>query len=381
MERPSGRSNLTILAWVLALAALGVYAWTSSFGRTTHGFIAYYAAARLLITGQLGAHVFDDAWFMTYVRTLTRTDVLDIYGPNTPMMAWLAVPVALFTPLTARAVWIVVSIAAFAAAVSWLARETRSTLHPVLLFLLIVNPPVLANLRTGQAYLFVAAVYAVIAVLLLRQRDGAAGVALGLILALKAAGAPLLVFLAFQRRWRACAAAVGAAALAAVVTAFWVDGDLWSEYLAYVPAFLNRPTIAVTANQSLVGWARRFGDLGPTAPLAILAAAVLFSAWRTSASAPGTWIAAGVVMALLFAPVAEDHHFAAAVVPVLLMERRPRAAWLIVAALLMVPLRWTAFRFTADWPALLAYPRLYGTVLLAGLASASNTAERAEQRT
>ena len=31
-------------------------------------------------------------WFMTYVRTLTRTDVLEIYGPNTPMMAWLAVP-------------------------------------------------------------------------------------------------------------------------------------------------------------------------------------------------------------------------------------------------------------------------------------------------
>jgi len=381
MERPAGRSTLTRLAWVLALAALGIYAWTSSFGRTTHGFIAYYAAARLLNTGQLGAQVFDDAWFMTYVRTLTRTDVLDIYGPNTPMMAWLAVPVAGLAPLTARAVWIVVSIAAFAAAVSWLARETRSALHPVLLFVLIVNPPVLANLRTGQAYLFVAAAYAVIAVLLLRHRDGAAGVTLGLVLALKAAGAPLLVFLAFQRPWRACAAAIGAAALAAGVMAFCVDGDMWNEYLAYVPAFLNRPTIAVTANQSLVGWARRFAEGGPTAPLVILAAAVLFSAWRTSASAPGTWIAAGVVLALLFAPVAEDHHFAAAVVPVLLLDRRPRAAWLIVAALLMVPLRWTAFRFTADWAALLAYPRLYGTVLLAGLTSAPNTAERAEQRT
>lgn len=152
--------------------------------------------------------------------------------------------------------------------------------------------------------------------------------------------------------------------------------------MVHVPAFLNRPTIAVTANQSLVGWARRFGALGPTASLVILAAAVLLLAWRTSDSAPRTWIAAGVVMALLFAPVAEDHHFAAAVVPVLLLDRRPRAAWLIVAALLMVPLRWTAFRFVADWAALLAYPRLYGTVLLAGLASAPNTAERAaEQRT
>jgi hypothetical protein len=64
---------------------------------------------------------------------------------------------------------------------------------PFLVFVLLVNPPVLANLRLGQAYLFIAAMYALLAIALLHDRQSLAGALLGLLFAVKATGAPLFL--------------------------------------------------------------------------------------------------------------------------------------------------------------------------------------------
>ena len=46
--------------WALCAGVLLVFAVYSSRS-VTHGFVAYFAAARLLITGQLGPAAYDDA--------------------------------------------------------------------------------------------------------------------------------------------------------------------------------------------------------------------------------------------------------------------------------------------------------------------------------
>ena len=136
MEQPADRSSLRrSWPWLVGLAVLSVYAVVVCIGRLTHGFIAYYAAARLLFDGQLEAHVFDDVWFTAYVQRLTGTGVLEIYGPNTPMMAWAATPVVLFPPLLARALWIAGSIAAFVGSLLWLARTARNYVPPLVIIL------------------------------------------------------------------------------------------------------------------------------------------------------------------------------------------------------------------------------------------------------
>jgi hypothetical protein len=56
-------------------------------------------------------------------------------------------------------------------------------------------------------------------------------------------------------------------------------------------------------------------------------------------------------------------HFVLLAIPLAMMRLRP-AELVIIAALLIVPLEWTAERFTTGWWSLLAYPRLYATWLL-----------------
>ena len=72
------------LVWAGALVVLALYVLVSSGTRTTHGFVAYYTAARLLVDGELGPLVYDDAWFTRVVQVSTGTDVLEVFGrsPN-----------------------------------------------------------------------------------------------------------------------------------------------------------------------------------------------------------------------------------------------------------------------------------------------------------
>ena len=84
------------LVWSAALAILAIYVILVAGPRTTHGFIAYYAASRLLVSGALGPSAYDDEWFMRYVQQITGTGVLEVFGPNPPTMALLALPVVAF---------------------------------------------------------------------------------------------------------------------------------------------------------------------------------------------------------------------------------------------------------------------------------------------
>ena len=130
----------------------------------------------------------------------------EIFTPNPPAMALMAVPLAGLQPQPARSIWLLASILAYAAAIALLLRHaplTSTRWLPVAVFLLLVNPPVLANLRLGQAYLFVAAGYALMASMVIRNRQPLAGAVSGVLFALKTTGGPLFLLLATTRRWRA----------------------------------------------------------------------------------------------------------------------------------------------------------------------------------
>jgi hypothetical protein len=70
---------------------------------------------------------------------------------------------------------------------------------------------------------------------------------------------------------------------------------------------------------------------------------------------------------VLAGPLAEDYHFAVLAVPIVLLLSTTTSIWPwmgLVGALLLVPLRLTAFRFQDGWLSLVAYPRLYAGWLL-----------------
>ncbi|MEZ5294279.1 MAG: glycosyltransferase 87 family protein [Vicinamibacterales bacterium] len=402
-RRPVPRGTRTVLAtpawlvWMAAVVVLGVGAVGVARDRMTHGFAAYYTAARLLADGRLAPWVYDEARFAYAVRETTGSRVLDVFGPNPPSMALLLGPLGMPAPGVARAIWLAVSVALWAWAVAALIARGRASdgLPPsVLVAVAMLGPPVWANLRTAQAYLVVGAMLTLSALALVDRRDARAGAGLGLALLTKTAGLPLLVAaIAAGRRVTAlAAAAVGAVGVLAVAVA--AGPDLWARYPAAVGAFVGDGRIAVPAYQTVFGLARRLCVADPRwnpapaadcaalawglPPLAV-AAALAATAWAARTARPDAWTAAGLSLSVLALPVAEDHQFALLGPALILLHQsreatgahRGRAArwWFLVpAALLVVPLPVAVGPEAAGWSAPLAYPRLYAAAWVWGLA-------------
>ena len=376
--RVGGPGRRWVLAWGMAIAILGAFAIYSATS-ITHGFVAYYAAARLLRDGVLGPAAFDDRWFGAYVQQLTGSNIREIFTPNPPTMALMAWPLAPLDHATARAIWLIVSVAAFAAAVYALARnrEQRDGMVPIpQLLLALLAPAVFANIRVGQGYLIVFALFAAAVLALSHRRDTRGGAALGLVLGLKLSGTAMLLVLAAQRRWRAIAvAAAMAMALVAVVTPF-IDASMWWQHPDTVRAFVQRPSGSVTAYQTTLSLFRRLCAIDPiwnpapaasceaiafAMPYTLLAVAVGITTVAVYRSQdPRLAAVAGTVLSLLILPASAEVHFVLLGIPLLLMPLRP---WqlAIIAAFLIVPLEVTAERFTSGWQVLLAYPRLYAS--------------------
>ena len=390
-----GRPSQGAAIWITALVLLAVSAASVATGRMTHGFIAYYTAARALVSGELDARVYDDAWFMAAVQRVTGTEVKEIFGPNPPAMSLLALPVAAFEPRVARAVWLTVSLIAFSGATwFWLSRLSRHGMSGLAaIAVVMLNPAVWANLRQAQAYLLIFAAFTFAARSSLAGRDSAGGFVAGLLVSLKSSGVPWWALGAVQRRWRFVAAAVVSWLLVSGVV-FAVTGPApWLRYPRYVAEFVQRPGASATAYQTTWSLARRLcvadpqfnpapaGNCGSAAlvlpPLAVLFAWLWTARRVVRGGLPEMSVAAGVCLSLLALPVAEEHHFVLLSIPLLLLlERRAlhaasrpleNAALGLAVALLLLPLE-AVTRFSAGWSALAAYPRLYAAWLLWAIA-------------
>jgi hypothetical protein len=369
------------IAWTFAalvLAAFTIYSARS----ITHGFVSYYAASKLLVAGQLGPLAYDDRWFGAYVQDVTGSSVREIFIPNPPPMALMAAPLVWLDARSARVVWLIASLLLFLGA-SWAlfqsaVRSGRNVSIPVTL-LVLLSPAVFTNLRIGQGYLFVFALLASAVVLLMRGRDRTGGAVLGALLALKTSGVALAVLLVARRRWHALAAAAIVAVVVALAITPFIDRSMWIVYPDHVRAYVNRPASSVAAYQTTLSLFRRLCVADPVwnpspaascASMAFVVPALLTGgatlltailAVRSRRAEP--WLAAAAALSVLTLPAVAEPHFVLMGIPLLLISLR---SWelAIAGTLLIVPLEFTAERFTAGWSVFLAYPRLYAAWVL-----------------
>jgi hypothetical protein len=369
------------VAGMLAAAILAIFTVFSA-GSITHGFVAYYTASRLLVSGELGPVAYDDRWFGEKVQQFTASSVREIFTPNPPTMALMALPVAAFDAQRARAVWLVASLIAFIAAVASLVRyqslRNRDVPIPVLLVMMLA-PAVFTNLRVGQGYLIVFALMVATGLLLIKGRDRPAGVVLGCLLALKLSGLAIVLLLAARKRWAALAAAAITGAIIVIAITPFIDPRMWLVFPSEVRAFVARPSGSVTAYQTTLSLARHLcvadpqwnpapvancGALAFAVPSIVIVLATLGTivlAARSRRIEP--WIAAGVTLTVLSQPAAAEVHFVLLAIPLALL-RLSMLEFAAIAVLLIVPLELTAERFTTGWAVFLAYPRLYAAWLL-----------------
>lgn len=397
MSAGAGATRATVTLWLLAGLLAGVFLVRSArdVPRSTNGFVAYYTASRVLLEAEPAAALYDDAWFEARVRRY-EPGVRDIYFANPPAMALLALPVAALPYPAARAVWIGVNTGLALLLIGWLiqALALRGPLAPGLACFILAWAPVRENIRHGQFYLFGLVLLVIAWEGLRRRRPAGAGLPLALLAGTKAAGLMLWPLLAVRRRWRAMAWGVGGLAGLVAVSLPVLGGEVWARFILEARELGSNPLLGVTAYQSGGGFLRHlFGAggeavgepllhapvLAATLPVVAGLALLLLSLRAARGRDIGPAFAAFVLLSLVLSPVSSEAHYTLAILPVAILgvEVRDRptragAAALLAGAILIAapfPYRSPALRDGAL--SLLAYPRLYGAVLLWGLALAA----------
>jgi alpha-1,2-mannosyltransferase len=392
----------------LALAALALYVALAALPAGRSGaltFAAYYTAAYVLVdTPEEMSRVYDNVWFAAQVSRAGFAGIHEVFEVQPPTMSLLALPLVWLPPLPARLVWTLFGLVWLLAGLALLARALGQPVRWGLWALPIglIYSPTRENIRAGQAYLLLFFLLCLAFWALVRSDAGwwsaaIAGVALGLMLILKTAGAWLWPLLLLAGRWRALVCAGALAASLALASLPWIGMAGWSAYIGRLPELATAPRRFVTAYQtttSLVGHLLIYDaqwNPAPVADLPPLAAALTLAALLLTLALSNHWgrlgdarrevraltLALFTSLIVTSAPFGEGYHYVLAL-PALLtaawwawrgggQESRPWMLWgaLALAALLLAaPLPYEAPALKAGWLALLAYPQVYGAYLL-----------------
>jgi len=402
-ERPAWMLYFQLIAYMLALFLLVKFIQFSvdAARRTSHSYVVLYTSARLVREGANVSDFYDDAWFG---QQTARFDDLyrDIYRPHSPITALMLLPLSDLDYAKSRVLWTAFNVALLAAASFRLLRElrVRGFVLPIMIALVVVYNPLHVNFAVGQSYVLMLALMVVAWVGYRRGDNRALGIALGLMLALKTAGVFLWVLIALQRRWSALAWALATAGTLAIVSLPFVGIEAWFTYFREVGYFNGQAFLAVTAYQtptSLFSHLFRYDAQWNTAPIfdAPLLASVLSSASLLGIvglsiyvgikgrifvgarhaspikqSANDLTFAAFIIASVLIVPIALDYHYTLLLLPILILVAQTCWTWremLVLAlaiALIAVDILYKQDWLSVEWWALLAYPKLYGAVLL-----------------
>jgi hypothetical protein len=401
ISRGPGRDR----AMAALAVAFGTVTWVQFFWRVIGPALssahfptsAYWVGPRLVWEGRAWMLV-DPGFGNAAVELGAFRDIG--FLPNSPAAVLPLLPFGLLPESVAYPLWTALSVAALLAAVVLLVHSLRAWAVAVA-FVLAVLPlfePLRSNIEVGQGYAFVLLAAVVASVASVGAKSGiAAGLALAGVAILKLYYALVLLLPALVvPRPKVLAAWIAAlvAAFAAGVMLVGIDG--WATWLQSAVGWRSRPETSVTAYQtlnSLFGHLFRYDatwNPGPVveAPFLVdvlwaLSAVVLIgiSAWairRHSAleSTPDRLLPAIAVMvpiALLLSPVAEDHHYVLALLPLLTVTAvavRCRkldllSAIALTGAVVLLAPPWPFNQERVEgWSALFFYPRVYGAALL-----------------
>lgn len=392
------RNLADLIGWVekswapmlLAISALIFFRTTflPSAKKITHGFAAYYTASQLVIEHRAGSMFYNDKAFQAEVERVTHGQASDIYWANPPTTAVMFMPLAPLSIESARRLWTGVSLASLLLAVVISGRVTLKTPFQTKSFflattVLFLSVPLASNFQYGQVYTLIFLFYAIALIALHSGLEWLAGIFLALALALKASGLPLLVLLTLRGRWHLVTRVLVAFITLALLSMPLVGFSTWRVYLFdALPKFLADPVIAVTAYQTVPGFIRHLfaydriwnpiplADWPIFASLASLLISFAFAGVASSRAKQTSleWtFCMGLLLSVILVPAAEQHHYILLFPAFLLAADSlsvPKALLYGSAALVALSLDYTAKDLTQGGWALLAYPRLYGAILL-----------------
>ncbi|MGH7501624.1 MAG: glycosyltransferase family 87 protein [Longimicrobiales bacterium] len=382
--------GLAVIAAVLA-GRLLLIAYRAA-ADPAHGFVSHYTASRLVLEGADISTFYDDARMTREVQRF-EPGVTDFFGANPPTMAFTAMPVAWLDYSTARLVWTLLSTVVWLAIVFWLGRTCRLPDSWVagLVALAALFQPALEHARHAQFHVVPVLLLVLVAWRTLKRRPRLAGASLAAALVLKTSGLLFWPLLIARRRWQALDGGI-VLFLVALLASLPVGGAAAWVLFGYRAAGLAQSgSLSVTAYQTLHGLVRRltvtdpqwnpspaipfeYGAIAGTvlAVVLLIVALILIDRRRDHDLA----FAAISALSLALMPHSLDYHYVLAIFPIAVLLSRlhaqPRsvAFWLLALAtfLIAADLPYRSPRLADGVIALIAYPKLYGALLLAGLA-------------
>jgi hypothetical protein len=340
---------------------------------------------------------FETFWLSTRAvwdgADLYATDA-ELVNLNPPLVSFLLAPLGLLDPMVGYRALVLLTLVMIIGSMVVVARELRLGAGPAMLAIaaLLVSTPMLGTLGLGQIYgLLVVG----LTVGWLADRRGhpiAAGVALGLVVAIKPSLALLLLFPVVRRQWWTLTAALLAGWFATLLGWLATGGGSFPRWLAVVAAeplstYFDNASLPATVARlfSATEWGRPLLELPGTMVIGYLVAAAVLAVtlWRVRrASEPDTGLWACTAAALLASPIAWHNYLLLLAPAVLLLIALRR--WPVVLLLLALPLiggEWTRLWFVDGSASALPLSLWCGVLLAYWLALLPPASPRRSRRT
>jgi len=365
----SHRFYILLFPVAIWLALIGVREITRDFGSARlydKDFISPYLMARAILAGanpylpipQLAA---------TYLN-LPNYTYFSHSTPHPPLLGLLFLPFGFLSYKTGFAVWIgieMILLFLFLLALRrWFNFET--ILQPILALLFLMYwSPMRVEMRWGQVNLLTLLLLTWSLIWLEKGREYMSGLFLGLALALKMMGWPILIYLALRRQWRAVFSAGAVLAGANLLSIMWLGLGWAKTYYLKIGPSVAAIYRSHEANYSIWTWGQRL-FLGINLNATTRTAPIYQSetlARVTTVGLPFLALLIGlisalrmrdmdlafcllVVVSLLVSPVLWPHYFVVALLPLALWLRKtrdsgwPRRTLIYSAPALFVLARW-----------------------------------------
>ena len=386
---------LVVAAEWLALAAGTGYLCGRTLPRSWQSlntdFPNYYLTARLLREGYNTDRLYEWIWIQRQKDHLGIEQPVVGYAPNTPFTSLAVLPLTYAAPLTAKRVWIILSLLLLGI-VAALLHSLTGLLWRRIALLMVLCFPLHRNLLYGQYYVLLLLVMTLALWLYVRQKRVLAGVLLGIGFGLKIFPVFFLLYFLRKRDFTA-AAAVLAGSIATVVTSVAAFGvALNRTYFLQVlpwamrgegmdPYNLSANSISSLLHRLFIfepEWnphplmhaPAMFAALHPLLQMLVLAPAILLVVPRDMRPQRVLleW-AAFLLGVLAISTLPASYHFTLLILPVAIvasvlisdMDYRSLAVLLILYLGICFPLLQTGFNGSL---AVLAVPRLYLMILL-----------------
>lgn len=380
----------------LALLYVAYYTWIKS-PVLTHGFASYYTSARMLLEGDDISRAYDTAYYYSKMQQYGFGNVKDL--SNLPTGSFIMLPLAGFEPVTAKIIWNVLGLIFLLTSVLLLFRtfniSSYSNQGLLLILITLLFYPFYYNIAFGQAYALLLLLASVSVYGFKKDKALLTAFPIALIIILKGYGFYPLAALLLMRRPQTFLYTFVLSAVILLITLPLFGLTAWqlyySGFYSVVAYGAHSSNAAYQTLGSLLGHLLSYNS--PTNTNALLSIPKIYVYYFTQIA--GLFIlfllskkfnrdnylmffVMSFALNVIFSPAAEDYHslfYLPLIIlsgSILFKDINFRSAQVYVFAfallLLMLPLPFRQLQDSSFPLYILAYPRLYGAVIMIVLA-------------